>query len=493
VNKRNQLVIIGIDGLDGDLLFKFLSEMPNFREIVDRSPHITMKSTYPYDSETAWATIYTGLNPAKTGVLNFKNPFDEQNIQKSITEEEIYGRLKGKTFWDYLGREGKRVCVLFPHACYPAWPVNGIMVCRSMRAEKGFPVTSNPKIFREKELSYLNTMRKIPIKRKMAKTIIASKKLVINEMEFGLKMLKEEKWDFFFLYSSTMDYIEHFFWNYFDENDPTFIGDNPYKSVIKEFYILYDKVIGKFMECIDKNTGLIILSDHGHGMRPIKLLNINEILRRRGFLTSKINCKSQKRNMNSITEKLKELTKKVAINYQFGEFTRRILQHFPSLRKMYLRSSIIDWENSVAHVSDPSGIKHYSYGGIFINRGKITSAQEYEKIRNLIINELKFINDHINGNSIFKWIRKREELEEGEYIALYPDIVFELEDGYGVGWEICKSLISYSKTHLLQPGGHRVDTPVFLLHNLDNKKSQRYEITLVDVAPTILELSLGLQ
>jgi len=483
MNKVEKLVIIGIDGFDKKLLFRFIDELPNFKNIIDGSPNISFNSTYPYDSETAWATIYTGLNPAKTGVVSYKNPFVENKIE--INEKYIYKQLKGRTFWDYAGR---KVCILFPHAAYPAWQVNGIMVSRSMKAGEGLPITSYPKkIFDEQKFSSLNTVRKIPSRKNLDKVVRTSKELIINELNFGLDILKKHECNLFFIYSSTIDYIQHFFWNYFDENDPTFPGNNPYKNIIKEFYIYYDRFIGKFLENLDENTGLIILSDHGHGMRPVKIVNINRILKQHGFLSLKSN---NKQNASYILQYIKESTKAIVTNYQLGEFAKIIFRKFPSLKEGYVKSSIVDWENTLAHVSDPSGIKSYSYGGIVLNRDKIPSIEKYEEIRDNIINKLRLLKDPVTEVSLFKWVRRREELYDGEYLWMYPDIVFELRDEYGVGWEICKPLITNSKTHLLQPGGHKVDTAVLLLHNLPKPKKSR--ACLMDVTPSILNL-LGIK
>lgn len=489
IKDKKKLIVIGIDGFDRDLMFRFIKDLPNFSKIINEGHQINTRSTYPYDSETAWATIFTGLNPAETGVLNFKNPFANNEIKQHV-EDFIYENLRGKTIWDHLSRAGKKVCILFPHAFYPAWEVNGVMVCRSMRSDLGYPVTYYPNNLDldAKELSKLNTLRKIPTKRNLDKVIEESRRLIENELKFGLKMLKSDEWDFFFIYSSSIDYIQHFFWHYFDESDPLYPGNNPYKNVIKDFYILYDKFVAEFMRHLDGDTGLIVLSDHGHGMRPFKLLNVNEILRKNGLL--KLNSKSLsgysgENTRKYIVENLRELIKKVIIDYQLSDFARRFLKRLPTLKKVYIRSSIIDYDHSLAHVSDLSGIKSYSYGGVVINKKNVSSIKEYEKLRHRIINILNKLKDS-NGNSYFNWICRREELYRGKYIDLFPDIVFELRDGYGVGWEICKPLITNSKTHLLQPGGHRVDTPIFLMYNLP--KPTRSVATLMDIYSIILDI-----
>ena len=61
-----KVIIIGIDSMDSILLNKFIEELPNFKQLKHECPNLYLKSVFPPDSDTAWASIYTGLNPAST-------------------------------------------------------------------------------------------------------------------------------------------------------------------------------------------------------------------------------------------------------------------------------------------------------------------------------------------------------------------------------------------------------------------------------------------
>ena len=81
---------------------------------------------------------------------------------------------------------------------------------------------------------------------------------------------------FIFVYSSSLDVVKHFVWKYCDENDPSYPGDNELKNTIKDFYIKYDHILGNYLKHLPHDASIIVLSDHGHGGRPLKLFNINE-------------------------------------------------------------------------------------------------------------------------------------------------------------------------------------------------------------------------
>lgn len=486
-----KIVILGIDGLDSKLISKFEDDLPNFRELKSKTPEVNFKSVYPHDSETAWASIYTGLNPAKTGIINFKNPFDEKEAKNVYidSEEEISHSFRKKTFWDILSNKNKKCCVIFPHATYPPWEINGIMISRTMRTDdKKYPPKSCPEIIEQRyKLSGLNTIKESPSNYSAMNNLIkASKDLLKTETEFALDLLKEENWDMFFLYSSTIDYIQHCFWNHYDENDPTYVENSLFKDVIKDFYISYDKILGKFLDSADSEDITMVFSDHGHGMRPVKLVNINEVLRKEGFLVSKIQ-KPNYSDTHYLMEKFKEKLSSFISNYGLAKVTRKVLNIFPSGRNIYARPLSIDWDKSKACVSDPSGLKAYSYGGIMINKSNVES-DEYENLRDSIINKLSNVKDLDTDEKLIKWISRREDLYSGKYNSRYPDIVFELKNDYGVGWAVYDDLISNSKTHRIQPGGHKADSPVFLISNLKEKEIIKKDIELMDIFPSILDI-----
>lgn len=479
----SKVLIIGIDALDSTLLSRFESDLPHLRKLKQGSPDVRLTSVQPPDSDTAWASIHTGVNPAKHGIVRFIDPLDKAS--SLLSKEATSANLCGRTYWDYAGKSGKRVCILFPHLAYPVWEVNGVMVSRAAMAED---VQSFPQgIQREYELSHLNTIKGVPkSKRLIQKYIDDNKKLISDEAEFGRKILSEYGWDLFFIYSSALDLIKHSFWRYCDENDPSYPGDNPYQDVIKDFYRLYDDFVGRFIDAIDSETVLIVLSDHGHGMRPVKLVNINEILRQKGLLVSR-GTSIASRNWIQAMERIKRGALRFIAEHELGETARKLLKIFPAGRRIYTSPLSIDWQRTVAHVTDMSGIKSYSYGGITIIKENLKDM-DYEQVRAAIIAELSQIREPETGESLVNWVCRREELYSGEFISKYPDIVFDLREDYGAGWAIHGSLFTTAPAHNIVPGSHKAYSPVFLMANWKNKRCTAKEMTLMDMAPTVLDL-----
>ena len=86
-----------------------------------------------------------------------------------------------------------------------------------------------------------------------------------------------------------------------------------------------------------------------------------------------------------------------------------------------------------------------------------------------------------------QWVKAREDVDSGRFSErMYPDILFELGDGYGVGWDLDSSLYGKAKDHQVASGGHNKDA-VLLLRNVD-RSVRDGEVSILNVAPSILDL-----
>jgi predicted AlkP superfamily phosphohydrolase/phosphomutase len=487
--KESRVVVIGIDGLDANLLLKFQDDLPHFTELVRTSPSMRMSSVFPPDSPTAWASIFTGLNPAKHGVISFKDPLSHTKVADYL--DHTRDAIAGRTFWDFAGKGNKKCCIIFPHSGYPPWPVNGIMVSRTTEVDmrrfdiKTYP-TGLPLGYKQVGLKPVTSFPTDP-----SQIIAPTRRLILNEVGLGARFLLDFDWDIFFIYFSSLDNIQHVFWRYFDENDPSYSRSNRYKDVIPQFYKFYDyHVIGKLLGIIGSKDVLIVLSDHGHGMRPYNAVAVNEILSRAGLLQTKIKSKSFS-NVHYLQDLAKrKLTAFIDQKRVAAKIVSKSLSLFPQGLGLYTSLSPINWDHTTAYLSDSSaGLKTYSYAGVRV-RESITSSS-YERIRQSIIDLLLQIEDPKSSDKIVEWAIRREELYNGSYISKYPDVVFKLKDDWGVDWNTGCSLFGKSITHKLFSGTHRQDSAVLLLHHLDGLHCSVDRPKLTDVTPTILHL-LGL-
>lgn len=480
-----RLVIIGIDGLDRSYVADHLPSLPNISRVLNICADVKSISVFPPDSDTAWASIYTGINPAKHGVIEFVDPLSRVRINKKESEYLNQYDIKGRTFWDIAGRIGKRSCLIYPHLMYPAYNINGFMISPH---PEGVDFSYSPSDYPfEFDLEEIKVVKRIPrTKLEFNRYFSIKMEAVQNEFNFASRMLDRESWDLFLLYSSALDSIMHIFWSFCDPEDPTYPGRNRFDGVILEMHRLYDSLLGTVVDRIDPDTSLLILSDHGHYRRPVHLVNINEILRKDNLLIPSLKNGSYGRFKHRIKRTLVDVAQRSGLR----PAAQTILRMFPGIKESYIRPSNIDFNKTIAHCTDLSGLKAYSYGGIIIREENVGSLDKNVLLERIIA-RLKEVRNPDSGEFVFDWIRRREEVYNGPYLNKYPDILFNLKENYGAGWEIDVPLFSKSLSHKFYPGSHRGSTPVFYLIN-PPKPVRSHEIELMDIAPTILDI-LGIR
>jgi predicted AlkP superfamily phosphohydrolase/phosphomutase len=476
-----KVLVLGIDALDCLLLDEFAGHLPNLAGLRRGATSLGVRSTFPPDSDTAWATISTGLNPAQHGIVRFVDPL-EKSYQ--ILNVRIDNRiLQGKTFWEIIGRAGYRTFAIFPHLCYPIWQTPGVMVARGSNVAD---VQANPPDILGDYPSpdILPGVRGLPERgiAGLTEYVRNLTDLTRADAEFALKLMQKHAWDLFFVYWSTLDAIGHFFWSYFDPDDPSFTAGHPLQGVIQDAYKLYDEIVGRFLDAVDDDVTVILVSDHGHGIRPCKLANVNEVLRQGGFLAAR---NLQTHPHIGAYEKVKRLGVHTISRLGLGRIAGRMMRRFPGAIQAFTRPASIDWQKTIAYASDMSGIKAYSYGGIIVNRSAL-GQREYETVRREIIELLQEACVLPDGESMIRFVARREDLYSGPFVTNYPDIVLEFKYGYGLGWAVYAPLITEAASHNLVPGSHRGDTGTFLMRG--HRPAVRDTVDLHDITPTLLDL-----
>jgi predicted AlkP superfamily phosphohydrolase/phosphomutase len=476
-----QLLVLGIDALDPHLLTAFKNELPNFSRLMETSPQITLRSIFPPDTVPAWVSIYTGRNPAKHGVLYAADVFGSSWRNLKSIDSSIF---KGTTFWDFASDAGKQVCVVSPQLTYPPWPVNGIFVGKSIDHRYATYPTSIYDGYEVDQLGHFTGEHPGP--RHLDRFEAEARRVTEIEASLALRLSREHSWDLFFAYFGWLDLVKHWMWRYYDHTDPTYPGRTRHEDTICKFYKLCDEIVGEFLRQHPDAT-TIVLSDHGHGMRPPKTININEYLRRKGFLrtpASRYNPKPY------VTENLKRIFFDLACRFELDYHVVRIATRAPLLssrsKGMYTSKSNIGSNGTLASLSTFMGPKSYPHGGIEINkRAAEKSGRDYEQVRDSVINALLAL-ELKTGERPVLWAKRREQIYDGQYISKYPDVLFELMPQYGVYWGVHCPLVGRAYEHNLASGGHKKDA-VFLISNCDRQLA-RSTMSLMDVAPTILDL-----
>lgn len=263
------------------------------------------------------------------------------------------------------------------------------------------------------------------------------------------KILKSElrgfKSGLFFFYFDSLDMIQHMFWRYIDTSSPRY-EKSIYQDTIYRYYEKMDRVIGDILKELDKNTTLIVLSDHGFGAFR-RAVHLNRWLLDNGYLY---------------------LNEGISESKGFFEG--------------------INWQKTKAYA--------LGFGGIYFNKSGrkkygIVSKDECDKLTEEISSKLHSFHDPQNNDLIVKNVYKANDFFNGEFKEDAPDLFVGFNNGYRASWQtalggvpellIEDNLRKWSGDHLMDP--KLVPGVIFM-----NKKAKLNNPGITDIAAVILEL-----
>ena len=461
------IVILGISGLDADLLRVYGPSLPGIRHLMLESPFLECRSTFPPQPASAWASVYTGMNPANSGITGILS--SDEKVNDCCHQPSRQTLLQGRAFWDVARRAGKRVCV-----------INPLLANTTLLNDPG-----NRSSISESFPPLLDS-RLISSLRKPAEFCHVLYERTSKQAAIGLKMFSRAPWDIFFLQLDALDHVQHMLWRYSDPGDPNNPGRNTYAHLLPDFYHLFDQIIGSFCAAMQEECVLVVVSGYGFGRRCIQRLQINEWLRSQSLLRPR--ARSLHRfNWRYLTERRNARSAALCAYLQSWDgFSGSKLApaHCKSPRHTTFG---INAEETLAEGANLTGVS--PFGGIRLNRVSIEQGkQAYEQVRATLLANL--VQLRVKDRRVVNWVKAREDVYTGPFIERFPDIVFELRSDFGVDAQLYVPLVTQDPLHRIL-SGERTMNGVLLLGNLPATMQVRdgmREPSVEDVAPTILRM-----
>jgi len=120
----------------------------------------------------------------------------------------------------------------------------------------------------------------------------------------------------------------------------------------------------------------------------------------------------------------------------------------------------------------------------------LTTEHLDTKLKNRLIEDLRFLRNPKSGERVVKDVLKKEDIFKGKYLDLLPDLIISPEEGYDFVPEpfngTMRDLWDFSRKRW--SGTHRKDG-ILLVNGPGIKKGERIDsATIYDVAPTILHI-----
>src|SRR6266566_1304477 len=493
-----KVLIIGLDGATPELVERWVEEnrLPHLQQIMQNGIYGKLRSVYPPISPAAWTTFATGYNPGKHGTYDFRN-YDTRRygcFADTIVDSNAFA---GKSVWDLVGAAGQKVGVITVPVTYPAWRVNGFMV-------SGYPTPDAARSFAyPAELG----QRIPPLTEDSAFFTSATQSDVLNELvrithlrtDVSIEELKKDDYGLFIMVIGATDRAHHDWWKFIDSEHPAYDAKEAalYGNYILEVYQAADACIGKFLEAVDDDTTVIVMSDHGGMAHPKYYLNTNHWLR----------------TLNLLKPSPKANQSKSGLKGAFKQFYRTKIRRLPYLEKIYrslpqrlkkmatnldsqtmMNLDAIDWKHTKAYRFP----MYPPVEGIMINvigrqaEGCVQAGEEYEALRTQILEEVRKLQEPGTDESIVLEAYRCEELYHGERLETAPDIIIVTKDCYKGGTGI-DELISEVPLDVISKlsGVHRMDG-IILAQGPHIRRNALIEgAGIIDVAPTVL-FALGM-
>jgi predicted AlkP superfamily phosphohydrolase/phosphomutase len=435
----------------------------------------------------------TGKNPGKHGIFEF---FEHKQFSYDLRYVNG-GSVHGKKLWGLLSGSGKKVCVINVPFTYPPEEVNGCLIAGldtpGIHSDFFYP----PGLLDELSKKFgPYKLRQHPYKASPEPYL----ETIFEQFDYILKVAKylktKESWDLFIVVFESTDLVQHFYWHY---AFPEEFGIQPSKNkslseAIFNVYLRIDRGLEELLAYCKPDEKIIIMSDHGFS--PCRrVFFMDRWLQKNGYLS----YVGKDRKSFVLTRFLHRTFQRYFPNRFKGWVTSLI----PGLRdqlRSYLTTATIDWKQTRA----------FSLGidstNIFINLkgrfpdGIVDMDNEYEKIREEIINNLADLVDPATGEKIVARVYKREELFHGECLHKAPDLLvtwrnFEYNTRRGYDRQsddLLGSSLEFSDvadySSLQKSGTHHVKG-IFIATGSPFKKKSFEGAKIVDLAPTILYLS----
>ena len=290
-----RLLIIGVDGATWTVIDPLIAQgrLPNMARLIERGTRTMLRSIEPVLSPIVWTSIASGKLPEKHGVTHF---FHTAN------------HVRCRRLWDILEEPDQPVGIFSWPITWPPRPVNGFVIPSLFaRGNETFPP----------ELSFIKDMEEGMGKSWQERAYLAKRALqyglhpmtAARVAEYAIEtkvretigkpldghqrfarprflkldihldtyefLVKQFKPSFTSFYLNQTDAFAHRFWRYYEPDRfpfPTGQGAHEaklqentrrYGNMLPRAYEAADRAIGRLVKLADKDTVIVVVSDHG--------------------------------------------------------------------------------------------------------------------------------------------------------------------------------------------------------------------------------------
>jgi len=476
MDKRNKILIIGLDGASFNTLFPLIKEgrLPNLKLLLETGSHGVLESTLPTNSFTAWASFMTGKNPGKHGIYDFRKRTSSEPINKMVVNSTF---LTEETIFEIISRNDLKVGSINMPLTYPPSKIDGFMISGILIPKVSKEMFHPPLLYQElisQFGKYHEDVKWSFYKNRINSLIKDLSSMTEKRSQIFIYLMKKYQWDVLAVVFVGTDRIQHALLKYLDPKHSQYnkLKNSSQQEKIKNYFSLIDDKVGKIISQAGEDTTVIITSDHG--FHPCeKQFKINQFLNEIQML-----------EFNKKRSKVFNIIKKLDIP-SIRRIRRKLIPNIEKHSNLFKVFGNINWHKT----------KAYSFldieQGISINlRGRepygiVEPGEEYRSVRNHIKGQLLYLREPEHGKKVIKNVYFKEEIFHGDQLSEAPDMIIEPEGDIFLGRE---SNTNFGKLKWAS-GDHDRDGVLIMRGRGIKKNVKLLNAKLIDVAPTVLYLA----
>ncbi len=365
---NTKAAIIGLDGVPYDLITDLARRdiMPYTSELLKEGKITKARTSLPPNSAVSWSSIFTARNPGEHGIFGFTD-----FLEGSYTVAYHHSmRLKAQPFWQK--NHDKRAVIVNLPATYPPQALNGVHISGFVSPQLDRSIFPKEKVGLLKDSGYMVDVTAPFVETELPRFLGELTNALEKRVEVGKKLL-HDKWDIAFFVITGTDRIGHYLWDAYRNKRNQYHGD------FIDYFSKVDTAIHEITKELPEDTALMMLSDHGMTTSGTAF-NLNTFLQEEGYLM--VDDKPEI-NYNAVRKPTKA----------FAAETNKI---YLNLENRFPRGSV--------KPSDRIGLE--------------------DEIKDLLASV------RLGGRSVVKRIYTKEEIFDGPYSSLGPDLVVLPEDGF---------------------------------------------------------------
>jgi len=485
-----RVLIIGLDGATFHLVEPLVQagDLPNLARLIAGGVHGPLRAWPNMNSAAAWTSMVTGYNPGQHGIYDFGSAAPQLGHRWHPTTAADRTRAP---FWRLLSMGGQWVGVLNVPISYPADSVNGFML-----AGMDAPTIHSSGFAHPPELAYELRQQGIDYVLDVPKLGDVSKRtphelpwLVRRMIDSRARtihyLMRTRPWDAFMAVFVAPDRVQHFYW----PPQHGAIGD-PEWAPIRNLYRQIDSFFGDALKCIDGNTTVLVVSDHGFGPAYSANRDLNGLFSQLGLLH--YHQRGGRLGGRLLRNLLLHGRRTIPLGLQAP--LARVLPglHRRAVSEYGYRG--IEWSRTQVFAS-PSG------GRVCINlKGRqpegSVSPEDQDGLRENVQGILLNLTDPTTGRRLVRAVHRRENVYRGPHVEQAADLIIEWDEA------VDRDRLCYQREGLSalvhEPDGrslgrrwkgrHRSDG-IFIAHGPNIRRGVVVaDACLYDIAPTILYL-----